>query len=300
MFSTFSHTIRGGWEGRVADLKDKVCIVAGASRGIGKGIVFGLLEAGATVHASARTQTEGSNPLGRTSSLDTLAGEARAFPGRLVTHRVNHANDAETEALVAGVIASDGRLDILVNNAWPGYEKMEEVVPDGRNPFTWVDPMWDQPMWRWDAMVGVGGRSAWCASRVASRQMAAQRSGLIVNISFWAAQKFMGNAVYGISKAIADKMAADIGHQLREFNVAAVSIYPGLVRTESVLENAQHFDMSNSESPQFIGRTVAALATDPNLMEKSGKVHVAASLAIEYGFTDIDGKQPRPATLETS
>ena len=137
--------------------------------------------------------------------------------------------------------------------------------------------MWDQPMWRWDAMVGVGARSAWCASRVASRQMAEQKSGLIVNISFWAAQKFMGNAVYGISKAIADKMVADIAHQLREFGVAAVSLYPGLVRTEGVLENAQYFDMSNSESPQFIGRAVAALATDPHLMEKSGKVHVAAA-----------------------
>ena len=242
----------------MVDLRGKICIVTGASRGVGKGVVFGLLEAGATVHASARTQTEGSHPLNRTSSLDTLAAEAKAFPGRLVTHRVDHANDSETEALVAGVIATEGRLDILVNNAWPGYEKMEEVVPEGRNPFTWIDPMWDQPMWRWDAMIGVGARSAWCASRVASRQMAAQKSGLIVNISFWAAQKFMGNAVYGISKAIADKMVADIAHQLREFGVAAISLYPGLVRTEGVLENAQYFDMSNSESPQFIGRAVAA------------------------------------------
>jgi dehydrogenase/reductase SDR family protein 1 len=283
----------------VADLKGKICIVTGSSRGVGKGVVFGLLEAGATVHASARTQVEGSHPLKRTSSLDLLAAEAADFPGRLVTHRVDHANDSETEALISGVIAAEGQLDILVNNAWPGYEKMDEVVPEGRNPFTWVDPMWDQPMWRWDAMIGVGARSAWCASRIASRQMVAQKSGLIVNISFWAAQKFMGNAVYGMSKALADKMVADMAHQLREHDVAAISLYPGLVRTEGVLENAQYFDMSNSESPQFIGRAVAGLATDPLIMAKSGKVHVAADLALEYGFTDIDGKQPEPATLDT-
>ena len=95
-------------------------------------------------------------------------------------------------------------------------------------------------------------------------------------------------------------MVADIAHQLREFGVAAISLYPGLVRTEGVLENAQYFDMSNSESPQFIGRAVAALATDPQLMEKSGKVQVAAALALEYGFADIDGKQPKPLTLETT
>ena len=281
-------------------LDERVCIVTGASRGVGKGVALGLLEAGATVHASGRTQTEGSHPLGRPGSLDTLAAETRGLPGRLITHRVDHANDSETEALVADVIASEGRLDILVNNAWPGYERMSEEVPEGRNPFTWVDPIWDQPMWRWDAMIGVGARAAYCASRVASKQMVDQRSGLIVNISFWSAQKFIGNVAYGISKAIADKMAADLAWQLREFNVAAVSLYPGLTRTEDILKYAEFIDLTNSESPQFSGRAVAGLAADPKLMEKSGKVQVVADLALEYGFTDIDGKQPIPLTFETA
>ena len=99
------------------------------------------------------------------------------------------------------------------------------------------------------------------------------------------------------SKAATDKMAADMAHELREYGVAAVSLYPGLVRTESVLRVAEFFDMSNSESPQFIGRAAAALAADPHVMEKSGQVLVAAALAQEYGFTDVDGKQPRPLTL---
>ncbi|HJU62770.1 MAG TPA: short-chain dehydrogenase, partial [Candidatus Binatia bacterium] len=90
----------------------------------------------------------------------------------------------------------------------------------------------------------------------------------------------------------------DMAHELREFNVAAVSLYPGLVRTEKVMEAAAFLDLSNSESPQFIGRAVAALASDSNIMQKSGEVLVAAALAQEYGFTDIDEKQPRPLTLE--
>jgi NAD(P)-dependent dehydrogenase (short-subunit alcohol dehydrogenase family) len=89
-----------------------------------------------------------------------------------------------------------------------------------------------------------------------------------------------------------------MAHELRPHNVAVVALYPGLVRTESVLANAEYFDMSNSESPQFIGRAVAALAADPGVMAKSGRVLVAAALALEYGFTDVDGRQPRPVTVE--
>ena len=128
--------------------------------------------------------------------------------------------------------------------------------------------------------------------------MVAQGSGLIVNISSWAAQKYLCNVAYGVSKAATDKMTADMSHELRAYNVAVVSLYPGLVRTEKVMEAAAFLDMSNSESPQFIGRAVAALASDPNIMQKSGQVLVAAALAQEYGFTDIDGKQPRPLTFD--
>ena len=122
---------------------------------------------------------------------------------------------------------------------------------------------------------------------------------MIVNISFWAAQRYVGNVAYGVSKAATDKMTADMAHELRDQNVAVVSLYPGLVRTEKVMEASAFLDLSNSESPQFIGRAVAALASDPNVLEKSGRVFVAAALAEEYGFTDVDGRQPRPLTLES-
>jgi dehydrogenase/reductase SDR family member 1 len=125
-----------------------------------------------------------------------------------------------------------------------------------------------------------------------------QRRGLIVNISFWAAQKYLSNVAYGVSKAATDKLTADMAHELREHNVAVVSLYPRLVRTEKVMAAAAFLDLSNSESPQFIGRAVAALASDSSVLQKSGRVLVAAALAREYGFTDIDGQEPRPLTLE--
>jgi NAD(P)-dependent dehydrogenase (short-subunit alcohol dehydrogenase family) len=110
----------------------------------------------------------------------------------------------------------------------------------------------------------------------------------------------MNNVAYGTAKAAVDRMTIYMAHELREYDVAAVALYPGLVRTESVLESAEYFDLSNSESPQFIGRAGAGLVTVPTILQKSGQILVAAALALEYGFNDIDGKQPQPLTLETS
>jgi NAD(P)-dependent dehydrogenase (short-subunit alcohol dehydrogenase family) len=280
----------------LANLEGKVCLVTGASRGVGRGVALGLAEAGATVHITGRTLREGEHPggLDLSGSLASVLEAAKAHPGKVIAHRVDHSSIEETEAIVRKVIADEGRLDVLVNSAWGGYERMGDETG-----FTWVYPLWQQPMWRWHNMIDVGVRSSYCTIRVTSETMAQQRSGLIVNISFWAAQKFMQNVVYGVSKAAMDKMAADVAVQMREFNVAAVALYPGLVRTEEVMKNQQYFDMSNSESMEFQGRAVAGLAADPRLMEKSGKVFTSADLALEYDYADIDGYQPRPNTLET-
>ena len=261
----------------MADLSGRVAVVTGASYGVGRGVALGLAEAGAHVYATGRTVSE-----------DSFEGDARILPARC-----DHTNEAATEALFKRVTEERGRVDVLVNSVWGGYENM---VEDGQ--FTWGRPFWEQPLWRWDAMLASGVRAAYVASAHAARAMVAQRSGLIVNVSFWAAQKHIANVAYGVSKAATDKMTSDMAEELRAHNVAAVSLYPGMVRTEKVMQAAAFLDLSNSESPQFIGRAVAALASDPNVMDKSGHALVAAALALEYGFTDTDGRQPRPLTLE--
>jgi dehydrogenase/reductase SDR family member 1 len=167
------------------------------------------------------------------------------------------------------------------------------MVENGK--FTWMNPFWEQPARRWSAMIDVGVRAGFVASQHAARLMVPARGGVIAHLSHWAARKRLGNVIYGISKAATDAMAMQMADELRAHNVTVVSIYPGLVRTEAVLA-AGVFDLSNSESPEFIGRAIAAMAVDPDAQRWNGQVVTAAAMALDYGFTDIDGKQPRPLT----
>jgi NAD(P)-dependent dehydrogenase (short-subunit alcohol dehydrogenase family) len=206
----------------------------------------------------------------------------------------NHLDDSQTKAAFEQLPAS---LDVLVNSAWGGYERM---VEDGQ--FTWPLPFWEQPLHRWTNMLDAGVRAALVASSLGAKMMIPRRQGLIVNIGYWAARKHLGNLIYGVSKAATDKMTSDMAQELRPHGVTAISLYPGLVRTEAVLAAAAGgwFDLSNSESPEFIGRVIAALWEDPTLLHRSGQVLVAAAVASELGVRDLDGKQPVPLTLETA
>jgi dehydrogenase/reductase SDR family member 1 len=256
-------------------LHGRVAVVTGATQGVGRGIAHELAEHRARVFVTGRS-----------------APDHQPLDEQTTGIRCDHRQDVQVEAAFSRIIRDAGTIDILVNNVWGGYERM---IEDGN--FTWPKPFWEQPLWRWDAMFGAGVRAHYQASQLAAPTMIAQRRGLIVNISTWAAQKRIGNVAYGVSKAATDKMTADMAIELKPHGVAVVSIYPGLVRTEKVMAAAQWLDLSNSESPEFVGRAVVALANDPDVLRHTGKVLVAASLAIDYGFTDIDGKTPRPLTL---
>ena len=256
-------------------LAGTVAVVTGASRGVGKGIAQELLDQGARVFVTGRSRDD----------LESVGERGQALV-------CDHRDDLQVESAFQHVLGDAGHLDVLVNNVWGGYENMVE-----NGAFTWSKPFWEQPIWRWDAMFAAGVRAHYYASQLAARSMVARRSGLIVNISFWSAQKHVGNVAYGVAKAATDKLTEDMAHELKPHGVAVVSLYPGLVRTEKVMEAAAFLDLSNSESPRYIGRAVAALAHDRDVLALTGQRLVAAALGAKYGFADIDGKTPRPLTL---
>lgn len=211
-------------------LRGKVAVVTGGSRGVGRGIALGLGEAGATVYITGRTVKDGTAIEELSGTIQQTADEVTRLGGKGIPIPCDHRNDQEVEAVFRRIIDEEDRLDILVNNVWGGYENMVE-----HGEFTWEQPFWLQPLWRWEAMFQSGVRAHYVASKFAAPIMVAQQSGLIVNISFWAGQKYMGNTIYGVSKAATDRLAADMAHELHGYNVAAVSLYPGLVRTERVM-----------------------------------------------------------------
>jgi dehydrogenase/reductase SDR family member 1 len=251
-------------------------LVTGASRGVGRGVAIALADAGYRVFASGRS-----------------IGNAD-LPSTITRLTCDHTDDAQTAAIFDRIATDAGSLDLLVNSAWGGYATLVE-----NGAFVWNKPFWEKPAHRWHHMIDAGPRAAAVSSAHAAWMMVPAKKGLIVNVSFWAAQKYVGNTYYGVAKATTDKLTSDMAHELRPHGVAAVAFYPGLVRTEAVLDAAKGgwLDLANSESPEFSGRVIAALAEDPELLARSGKVVVGAALALEYGVLDIDGRSPKPLTL---
>jgi len=179
-----------------------------------------------------------------------------------------------------------GAVDILVNNAWGGYNRLRNRK--AHKGYKWKDPFWKQPIDIWNEMQTVGVRSNYVASVFAAPMMIEQKSGLIVSISFYSGRKYYGNVPYGVSKAAVDRLSMDMAEELKSYGIASLSLYPGHVIARKKSPNPRR------ETSQFIGRAIAALASDPEIIKKSGEIQVAAELAKEYGFTDIDGTQPKP------
>jgi NAD(P)-dependent dehydrogenase (short-subunit alcohol dehydrogenase family) len=264
-------------------LAGKVAVVTGASRGIGKGCALELGAAGALVYLTGRSLREGDAALPGT--VGATAAEIETAGGQAVAVACDHRDDARVAALFERVRSEQGRLDVLVNNAF--------LIP---KELTSGQPFWELPLSNWDDMIGVGTRSAYAASRLAAQIMVEQGYGLIVNISSSGAREYAWHVAYGVGKAALDRFTADAAHELADRGVSVISLWPGLVLTERI-ERARtalpEAALAGAESQRFTGRAVVALAADPEVGKKSGRAFASRDLADEYGFLDVDGTLPR-------
>lgn len=287
---------------RERPLQGRVAVVTGASRGAGKGVAVELGAAGATVYVTGRSTRaapadsyssilEHSQLHALPGSIDETAEEVDRHGGRGVAVRCDHTIDEEVAQLMARVRRDEGRIDLLVNNAWGGHESFNNVF---------VAPFWEHPLSHWDAMFDRGVRNHVLASRHAAPIMVAQGRGLIVTTTFWDRGRYMrGNFFYDLAKSTMNRLAFGVAEELRPHGVASVAVSPGWMRTEFVLAGHQTDEarwheqpsLARTESPRYLGRAVVALAADPAVMERSGQVLRVADLARAYGFTDIDGRQ---------
>jgi len=283
----------------MTDLEGKVAVITGASRGAGRGIARALGDAGATVYVTGRSVREAltREDLPGTTVEDT-AEQVTARGGVGIPVRCDHTVDADVAALFDRLRQEQDRLDLLVNNVWGGYENYDGA--DFNAPF------WAQPLWRWDGMFTAGVRAHFTASRLAVPLMISQGHGLIVNTTFWDRGKYLSNLPYDLAKTAINRMAYGMALELRPHNVAAVALSPGWMRTEVVLQEYATDDVNwhtvpdlgRTESVEYIGRGVAALAADPDIMDKTGSVLTVGDLARAYGFTDVDGRQPPAYRLQ--
>ncbi len=270
----------------MADLRGKIALVTGASRGIGRGIALELGVAGATVYVTGRSVSDDATPENLGGNINSAAKLVTERGGIGVAVRCDHTRDDEVEALFERIRKEQGRLDILVNNVWGGYERY------GDEDFG--APFWEQPMWRWSLMFDAGVRAHYVASCLAVPLMMPQASGLIVNISAGDERKYRGWVMYDTAKEAVDRMAFALAQELRPHGIAALALYPGLTRTERVERFASPEELANSESPRYAGRAIVALARDANVMARSGGAYKTGELAREYDFRDVDGTQPPP------
>ena len=270
-------------------LQATVALVTGASRGIGKGIAQALGAAGATVHLTGRSEDVASATVPLPGSIYETADLVRAAGGVGVALRCDHRDDAQTKAVIERVLAEQGRIDLLVNNAWAGYQAKQRSKKNGFHTRFWkVAPSF------WDSMVEVGLRSTYVASSFAAAGMAERGAGLIVHLTAGAGERYSDNVAYGVSKAAVNRMAADMAHELRDNGVAVVALCPAIVATEMLMTGRKSATLAPwMESPLFVGRAVAALAADPQVLARSGQVLHTRDLAHQYGFADVDGHQPK-------
>ena len=274
-------------------LSGRIAVVAGATRGAGRGIASALGEAGTTVYCTGRS-IRGSPATGnRPETIEETAELVNARGGVGIAVRVDHTVPEQVSALADRVRVEQGRLDLLVNDVWGGDELAE-----------WGKPFWEQSLEKGFLMQDRAVRSHVITSHCLVPLLVERRAGLVVEITDGAGSEYRGNFFYDLAKASVIRLAYAMAEELRPFGVAAVALTPGFLRSEAMLE---HFGVTEagwrdaaeqdphfiaSETPIYIGRAVAALAADPNVIARSGQALSTWQLAPEYGFFDADGSQP--------
>jgi NAD(P)-dependent dehydrogenase (short-subunit alcohol dehydrogenase family) len=274
-------------------LKGKVAVVAGATRGAGRGIACMLGEAGATVYCTGRSVRGKSATANRPETIEETAEMVTAHGGRGISVQVDHTVEEQVRELFARVRAEQGRLDILVNDVWGGDELTE-----------WGKPFWEVSLEKGRLMLDRAIFSHIVTSHFAAPLLMETGDGLIVEITDGDSYTYRFHIFYDLTKCSVIRLAFSMARELRSRKVTVVALTPGYLRSERMLE---HFGVTEtnwregakvrpefieSETPFYVGRAVAALAADPAVAKKSGRVFSSWRMAAEYGFTDVDGRVP--------
>jgi NAD(P)-dependent dehydrogenase (short-subunit alcohol dehydrogenase family) len=264
---------------------ERVILVTGASRGIGRGTALALAQPGSTIYVTGRTTKAGTAALPGT--IHETAAEITRRGGQGIAVACDHADDVQVAALFSQIAREGaGRLDLLVNNVTAIPDEL--VLPGG---------FWEKPL-AMQSILDVGLRSHYVASWHAARMMVPRRSGLIVMISSPGARSYLHGPAYGAGKAGIDKMAADMAVDLKKHGIAALSLWAAMTLTErsqvAMREHPGEYDavLANAVQPEFMGLLLDALLRDPQLAARSGKTWYAAELAAELNVKDVDGRQP--------
>ncbi|WP_411733315.1 SDR family oxidoreductase [Paeniglutamicibacter sp.] len=279
-------------------LTGKIALVAGATRGAGRGIATALGEAGATVYCTGRSTRAARSEYDRPETIEETAELVTAAGGVGIAVAVDHLDSGAVAALVARIGAEQGRLDVLVNDVWGG----EKLIG-------WNQPVWEHDLGAGLRMLELGVKTHLITAHHALGLLARNPGGLVIEVTDGTAaynrDNYRLSTFYDLAKNAALRMAFTLAHELQPRKCTAVALSPGWLRSEMMLEafgvtesnwrtaTAEHGHFAAiSESPRFVGRAVAALASDPDVFARSGGSFSSGSLAREYGFTDVDGSAP--------
>jgi NAD(P)-dependent dehydrogenase (short-subunit alcohol dehydrogenase family) len=275
-------------------LAGKVAVVAGGTRGAGRGIAVMLGEAGATVYVTGRSVRGNPSSMGRAETIEETAEMVTSRGGQGIAVRVDHTVEDEVKRLFERVKQEqEGRLDLLVNDIWGGDSLME-----------WGKGFWEQSLSDGLLMQQLAVQTHMITSYYGAPLMIARQQGLIIEITDGFDYRYRGNLYYSLAKISAIHLASAMGEELKPHHITALSLSPGFLRSEAMLDHFgvteanwrdaakidPHFIMS--ETPFYTGRAVAALAADPNVSSKHGRICTTWELSDEYGFHDVDGRRP--------